>query len=513
MNNIRVDIRLRPIRFGFLVRPDDAKNVLEIFRINTCLWGGIFNPIIPIFDSVPSWLEEEGFRFENPKQIISDYLDFFEPDFLVEAEEGLAEGFGFDPERVRKLEDMIEQPGGNYAHRYGLSVHGLYTDLYTKAFQFEQRHKIPVVHVQPTDTAFANFAAANFGSFPTQERLRYFEHDYKGIFNPEHKTLDAAALSELYQSGYSSALEIGRAKLQVGYNAPLLSTLFILDAHESKDIVDFWNLRAIHQHVRAVPIQWIEDLSPFCNEFIQDNYRRQPEDASGRKVGPILIFSRSLSDGNVEEMVNSFSFTNEDGVYTVQRWSPTIWYKLSEQVASPTRPTLAADRKIMSIPIDEDNPEIQFDPLFPDFMSEYNRYRVANVVRLQDWSDEEYVVRVRDRSDTDQIATVFPCNYKNPSVPKFQPEFLQAEQYILPTTEGLVIFPYRENFSELWNLVDGTTLFNQWLTSNQVPAIRSDAGSTTEQIIQTLGGLGQGVYCLTYKGVVELLDKMSNRFH
>ena len=74
MNNIRVDIRLRPIRFGFLVRPDDAENILEIFRINTCLWGGKFNPIIPIFDSVPSWLEEEGFRFENPKQMINDYL-------------------------------------------------------------------------------------------------------------------------------------------------------------------------------------------------------------------------------------------------------------------------------------------------------------------------------------------------------------------------------------------------------------------------------------------------------
>ena len=110
MNNIRVDIRLRPIRFGFLVRPDDAENILEIFRLNTCLWGGMFNPIIPVFESVPTWLESEGFHFENPRQMINDYLDFFEPDFLVEAEEGLAEGFGFDPERVRKLADMIEEP-------------------------------------------------------------------------------------------------------------------------------------------------------------------------------------------------------------------------------------------------------------------------------------------------------------------------------------------------------------------------------------------------------------------
>ena len=510
MNNIRVDIRLRPIRFGFLVRPDDQENVLEIFRINTCLWGGMFNPIIPVFESVPSWLESEGFHFENPKQMINDYLDFFEPDFLVEAEEGLAEGFGFDSERVRKLADMIEEPGGNYAHRYGLSVYGIYQDLYAKAFQFEQRHKNPVVHVQPADAAFTNFAAANFGSFPVHEQFRYFERYYKDIFNPERKTLDADSLSELYQSGYSSALEIGCAKLRVGYNAPLLSTLFILDPHESKDLVDFWNLRAIHQHVLAVPIQWIEELSPFCKQFIRDNYRRQPDDATPNMVGPVLMFSRSLSEGNVEEMVKNYSFADEDSVYTTQRWFPTIWYKLSPQVASPTRPTLEAARKIMNVPIDGDNPEIRFDLLFPEFIiSEYNLYRVANVVRLQDWTDEEYVVRVRDRIDNDQIATVFPCNYKNPSVPKFQPEFLQDEQYILPTTEGLVIFPYRENFSELWNLVNGTTAFNQWLTAHQVPAIRSDAGKATEQIIRTLGGLQWGVLCLTYKGVIELLNEMS----
>lgn len=510
MNNIHVDIRLRPIRFGFLVRPDDAENILEIFRINTCLWGGMFNPIIPVFESVPTWLEDEGFHFQNPKQMINDYLDFFEPDFLIEAKEGLAEGFGFDPERVRKLSDMIEEPGGRYAHRYGLSVHGLYTDLYAKEYQFEQRHKDPFVDVGPVDMVLTNFVAGLFGSFPTQERISYFEHNYKVIFNPSPVGLDAATLAKLYQSGYNSALGIGCAKLQVGYNTPLLSTLFILDVHESKDIVDFWNLRAIHQHVRAVPIQWIQELSPFCKKFIRDNYRRQPDDASGTMVGPVLMFSQSLSDGDVEKMAENFSFVEKGDVYTIQRWAPTIWYKLSEQVASPTRPILAADRKIMNIPIDGDNPEIQFDPLFPEFISEYNQYRVANVVRLQDWSDEDFVARVRDRDDNDQIATVFPCNYKNPFVPKFQSEPLQ-EEYLLPTTEGLVIFPYRENFSELWNLVDGTTSFNQWLTTNQVPAIRSDAGSTTEQIIQTLGGLKWGVFCLTYKGVVELLNKMSNR--
>ena len=513
MNNIRVDIRLRPIRFGFLVRPDDKEKILEIFRINTCLWGGMFNPIIPFFESVPSWLEEEGFCFDNPKQIINGYLDFFEPDFLVEAEEGLAEEFGFDPERVLQFRHILELPGGNNARQYGLSVHGLYTDLYTKEFQFEQRHKDPVVHVLPADTAFANFAAANFGSFPIHEQFSYFEHNYNVIFNPKQIVLDAAELAKLYQSGYLSTLRIGCEKLQTLYkafhDAPLLSTLFILDAHEPKDLVDFWNLRAIHQDVHAIPIQWIEELLPFCKQFIQDNDRHQSNNPRLNKVSPVLMFSRSLSEGDVEEMVKNYSFVEEGDVYTIRRWGPTIWNKLSAQAASPTRPTLAADQKIMNLPIDGDNPEIRFDPLFPEFVSEYNLFRVANVVRLQDWSNEEYLVRVRDRVDNDQIATVFPCNYKNPSVPKFQPEFLQEQQYILPTTEGLVIFPYREHIFELWNLVNGTTAFNQWLTAHQVPAILSDAGKAIEQIIQALGGLKWGILCLTYKGVIDLLNEMS----
>ena len=303
----------------------------------------------------------------------------------------------------------------------------------------------------------------------------------KGIFNPKLIALDPAALAELYHSGHWSALRIGREKLQTPYrpfhDPPLFSTLFILDAYSSKDLVDFWNLRAIHQDVHAVPIQWIEELLPFCNQFLQDNNHHQ-NDPRLNTASPVLMFSRSLSEGNVEEMANNYSFNEKGDVDTIRRWGPTIWYKSSSQTASATRPTLVADRKIVNVPIDGDNPEIRFDPLFPDFVSnqefvsEYNLYRVANVVKLQDWSDEEYIVRVRDRIDNDQIATVFPCDYKNPSAPKFQPEFLQEQQYILPTTEGLVIFPYREHIFELWNLVDGTTAFNQ-LVDSQTSACHS----------------------------------------
>ena len=86
MGHVSATVRLRPVRFAFLVRPSDSKRVLEVFRVNTCLWGGKFNPIIPYFQHVPPWWDRHGQRFESAKQIINGYLDTYEPDFLVEAE-------------------------------------------------------------------------------------------------------------------------------------------------------------------------------------------------------------------------------------------------------------------------------------------------------------------------------------------------------------------------------------------------------------------------------------------
>lgn len=247
MNNISIDLRLRPIRFAFLVRPNDKKRLLEIFRINTCLWGGQFNPIIPFFKRLPPWWEREGYRFENAKQIINGYLDFFEPDFIVEAEKGLANGFGFDSARVLQLEDILERKGERSKDRYGVNIVDLYRDLYKKEFQFERRHKHNIMHAEAKNSAYTNFVACNFGEFPNQKNLKYLERAYKDAFDPSVISLDANALFKLYTAGFTNALKIGYAKINVRYHEHSHPTLFIMDANESKDLIDYWNLRSIHQ--------------------------------------------------------------------------------------------------------------------------------------------------------------------------------------------------------------------------------------------------------------------------
>lgn len=491
MNNIRVDIRLRPIRFGFLVRPDDAENILQIFRINTCLWGGRFNPIIPLFEYVPPWLEKEGVHFDNADQLIKDDLDFFEPDFLVEAEEGLTEEFGLESKSVLQLTNILE--------KYGLTVNPIYWELYQEEFRFEASHRRNVVYVEAAESSCENFVAASFGNFPIQELSLSLTSTYKDrfreIFNPEHKKLDADTLSELYQFRHISALEIGCNKLQIDYNEFLSPVLFILDVQEPTDLIDLWNLRAVYSTVVAVPIQWIESLSGFCKDFIRKNSSRRFDDSDADIVGPALMYSRSLSEDHIEEIHRNYLRVNVENTCIVTKQHPPTWRAQSDSWFATARPTLEADRKSIGIFSDMENSEVQFDALFPEFAGKYrNRLCLANAVRFE------------DESNSDQIATVFPYKYTKTTFLKSRLEGPPP----LSTTEGLVIFPEYRNLTERWKLVDGTTAFNQWLEANQVIACPSDAGRATQQIIQTLKGC-KSVGCLANKGIIELLNEMSNR--
>jgi len=150
VSHINVHIRLRPIRFGFLVRPGDSKRTLEILRINTCLWGGKYNPIIPYFKQIPQWWDRHNHRLETATQIINGYLDFFEPDFLVEAEKGLADGLGFSKDRILQLTTLLARDGDRERNGHGLSVFDLYRDLYRKEFQFALRHGHDIIDVIPS---------------------------------------------------------------------------------------------------------------------------------------------------------------------------------------------------------------------------------------------------------------------------------------------------------------------------------------------------------------------------
>ena len=48
-----VTIKVRPLRIAFIVDPSDREGLQEAIKINSTLWGGTYNPIIPAFRRTP----------------------------------------------------------------------------------------------------------------------------------------------------------------------------------------------------------------------------------------------------------------------------------------------------------------------------------------------------------------------------------------------------------------------------------------------------------------------------
>jgi hypothetical protein len=495
MSHISAHVRLRPVRFAFLVQPNDAKHTLEIFRVNTCLWGGKYNPIVPCIKQVPSWWDRYNHRFETATQIVNGYLDFFEPDFIVEAEAGLADGLGFHEERVLQLSTILTREGDRNRNGHGLNVFNLYADLYHKEFQFARRHEHDIIDVIPEKLTFSGFSACLFGAFPTESDLKYLGQAYTDAFEPKKVSLSSTSLANLYKTGFISALHMGQEKIEVEYHDRSDPALFVLDARDPRDLIDFWNLRVVRRYVVPVPVQWLEDLSEFCKEFIVQNHRPMPGNPNGVMIRPTVMFARSIHTDDIEQLYTEVIRVDVADASVRQAWYPPIWRPSPGFTVREMRPTLSAAERTFDTPFLAEKPEVHFECLHPEFADEYgNQNRWANVVRLRDWSNK------------DQIAMAFPCNYRNPAFPKFR----LGSDNVLPTTEGFVIFPKFRNIPEHWEIPDGTTAVNHWLRANGIKATLSDAGRATQQIIQTLGGFG-GVTSFAHPDIVRLFNTISRR--
>jgi hypothetical protein len=143
---ISASLRLRPTRIGFLVRPDDMAAVRQVMQLCTCLWGGIYNPIIPVCASLPeAWRE----RNITGSKLALGYIRFFEPDVFVETHDGLAAELGlragdldFGEPRIIPISTFSDLNPDRRPRPFGTSVEHVYRRLYEREFRFVSRDAI-----------------------------------------------------------------------------------------------------------------------------------------------------------------------------------------------------------------------------------------------------------------------------------------------------------------------------------------------------------------------------------
>ena len=489
---VTVHRRLRPVRLAFLVRPDDGKTLRKVIETSTCLWGGRFNGIIPVFRRTPRWWSDRPIKSWSASEIVRGYLSAFEPDYVVTTGAHLANGLDLEDGRLITLAEVLSSTREEHIG-CGLGVMEVYRDLYQREFQFVRRHPAKVVRPKVADRHLSLFAAACFGAFPRDKALSYISRGFDEAFDPQDATIDGANLFEVLTAGVGTTLIMGSAGLDVrrrGWSSG--PVLFFMDGTKARDLIDYWNLRALGWRVLPVPKQWADTLVDPCSRFVRESnvpYRHNPE----MKQWTTLLRSRSTTRSEVEAFARRIHVPGEHAL-SLQDWYPRMWDDWARDKDHVQRCDVTAKEGDTECTVE--NGRIAFRSLTPAFADRFG------------WGDKARwvnVVRVRDYWPGSELALVLPPGLRD--LDRVLQTFDRGATSV--STEGIVLRCRHHDWTHRWTLPDGLAVFRHWLGAQNLTVGLSGAGRIAQQVIRSLGG-PWGAQLIADGEIVKLLHKMAH---
>lgn len=490
MGHGTVNVRLRPIKLAFLVNPNDKKSLLKAIEINTFLWGGIYNPIIPTYKRIPSKWEDRRFKRPNlnAQSVISGYLDNFDPDYVVPM--GECSDYSLDVGNREKIDDVseilapVEEQG---TPKYGIGLFEVLNYFINRELKFQRRHPLEIC-IPRFGTRFRPFLASVFGTLPGNVDKIFWEHFARVL---EAKKIDCSASNygEFFDWQYVFFLRINGLELKhMSYRK---KCIFILDANKPLDIMDYWNLRAIGWDV--VPV-----FQQFALDFIEANL--VPRSSNPTIFHDTTLKSRSVSEDEYQRFCDLLATYVSDDTY-----------KTSNVVPSRPYPRIWADRVIRDADdveccdLEADTAEhdlltnqetIRFKTLDPKFINRFGgqgEARFANQIVLRLYGDTELFAEVLPEGGR-KLATAISYS---------------AFEWRL-SRKGLVYLSRHSKWTVDLSLPQAEAIVTKWLELRGWRIELSPAGRISKQMIRQLGGKS-GADILAQKGIIQLLGEMNSR--
>ncbi len=226
-----------------MVKEGDFRAALQAASLNAALWGGIYNPIVPL----------------TPIESRSGLIKEFDPDFLVNLTDA-----DLPAELTKRYEDRIIPAAGlvrtdEHTSRselgLGFNILALIRYVHDKEVRFSAEPTRAAIIAPQAVADWSEFVAFAYGSFHWlpktdvsfddvfQRGLRARTVDLPELTPPSHyETL----LLPLDFTGYGLRLFDGRASLSS-------HIIFIGDHRNANDLIEFWNIRATGRTVVFVP--------------------------------------------------------------------------------------------------------------------------------------------------------------------------------------------------------------------------------------------------------------------
>ena len=490
-----VTINARPIRLAFLVNPTDIDSLQRVIEINTFLWGGKFNAIIPTFQDTPqNWHHCSDM---NAQDIVSGYLNNFDPDCVVPMGECSNYNLNYgdrgvvDDHSIFFVAAQIEGTAG-----YGISIfETLNHFIKNNEFEIGVMGNLFEICMPHFSNSPYPLLSSLFGALPEEikETLQKKFENYLKIEQIDCSILNYTEFIKAQTHHRREYLRddqvLHRREYLMGINSlgfvraySGMSVIFFLDADNPIDIIDYWNLRAVGRIVFPIPKQFSQDekLKSFVlSELVEDT-------GSIRLLAEQSIKSSSVPEEEYIEFFNSIECKPFQVSY------PQMWRKLSHDDKRAVRSFISGRRHydINDLPSNHGEILSTLSPYISPERSFTHTPRFANEIGFSIYNDKLISTSVLPEGFKDLSEVCHPSNHVRAS-------------------KNNLVYLVREPESHFQiGLPPSKLIFECWMKSWGWGFEISNVGHIVTQTIKRLGIQFFEVFAI--KGIIELLDEMKD---
>ena len=326
--NVTVRQNLSPIKYCFLIKPNNKKSLLLSIKCSFSIWNGVYSPIIPYYSRLSNkYVQRYNLHGIAKDDYYSNILENFDPDVIILDDE-------IDSAEISKILNELpliklsdlEKQLDSWRPDFSMSIDLVINNLIESEFKFKRTDnlKIDIPKIKESHLLLN----AWFGSVTKNIQKKYFENylykkDFVNEVDINYSNIDL--MHQDYQISLLGANQF-KTKTYYKYHWHKRQIVYFLNPSNFFDVIDFWNLRALGWVVYPIPER---NISSNIYENLIINYLK---DSVKRKHGVAdFFFSKNVDDKNINSFLAKLIKGNKlKCKVSNQSWFPRFWSNDSE---------------------------------------------------------------------------------------------------------------------------------------------------------------------------------------
>jgi hypothetical protein len=486
--------KLRPVRIAFLVDPMDKETVQTAIHINSLLWGGMFNPLIPCYKRLPKIWSDHKTKSETALSVIKGYIEGFDPDYFVNLSACSTAQLNIEEDNIIQVEDLLKSFREDAAPTIGAGIFEVLNQFFYDELRFIRKDTIDFIkpNLEGPNKLFLSSIYGDLGEF---ENIFY----NKCLRDFDAKEVDVSIENylEFAKPKYMFARRLGAEYLEQRLRGDFL---FYMDASNVLDVIDFWNLRAAGFNVIPFPKQAenIEVVKKLAENIIENAYWPYRHNADMYHHAS-FIKSRSTKESDLKRFSDRLRIDKaENGKgfkFNSQHWYPRIWNEWARRNTQENIVPAYSKEKDTELLDGQNEFKIKvLDPEFDIFYANTSGPRFANEIDSRIYGHDEL------------LAQAIPLGGERLS--RVVGKYSLREWRISKT--GPVYLSNHKNWSINYEPPLAEPVMKAWFKEQGWDVELSPSGKIAKQMINQLGGIW-GIVNLKHEKLIKLFQDLNNK--